>query len=142
PARSSHGPLPRGHLLGAPRVFGEYRIVRRLYAVACAFGRGLEPCPWFHFLCPAATRPAGLGHAQPIAHLGLDADARLEYAIELFLRVQNGISLQRRQSSAATRWPAEFYTISRLRQLEFGPGEEIWLPLVCVCGTNGSGTHC
>src|SRR2546429_1131503 len=43
-----------------------------------------------------------LFRSQPLAGLGLDPHAHLEHAVKRFLRISDGVSVQRRQSRAAT----------------------------------------
>src|SRR2546429_3773556 len=56
-----------------------------------------------------------LFRSQPLAGLGLDPHAHLEHAVKRFLRISDGVSVQRRQSRAATGRPAEFLAFSRVR---------------------------
>ncbi len=141
PAGQPQGPLSLGQLFSAPGLLGKHRTVWRVYAVARAFRRGIEPGAGFHLLCAAAIRTRGLGCTEPAAFLGLDSNAYLGYPVELFLRVQDRVSLQRRQSPAATCRSAEFPSVSCLCGLESGTGEEIWIPRLSVGGANRSGQY-
>src|SRR2546429_9236947 len=82
-----------------------------------------------------------LFRSQPLAGLGLDPHAHLEHAVKRFLRISDGVSVQRRQSRAATGRPAEFLAFSRVRKLESGSRTEVCIGPVSVGGAGGSREH-
>src|SRR5215469_8294573 len=119
PPGSSERPISISHLLRTPRFLRVHGSLCCFHALACPFEPSLEPNSGIHLLRTTAIRTVGLGRAEPLSHVGLDTNAHLEHAVELFFRVPKWVSVQRGQSAAATGGRAECAAFYRLCQSQF-----------------------